>query len=291
MKRWLKEPLLHFLLLGAGLFLAYHLMPRTIGNGAPGEIIVTQGQIEHLAAGFAKTWQRAPTPQELAGLVRDRVREEVYCREAIAMGLDKDDTVIRRRLRQKMEFVSDDLAAQAEPSDADLNAYLQAHPSAFRVPPRFTFRQVYLKPKAHADRLALEVAQTLARLNQAVSPAEISTLGDALMLDSQFANVSADEVARQFGEKFAAKLSALSPGQWQGPIESGYGVHLVRVSERTEGRLPVLAEVRDAVTREWASARRLEANQRSYQELLKRYTVTIEAPKVGEGGKKLAQAK
>ncbi len=286
MRRWLKEPLLHFLLLGAGLFLVYRLMPRTVGSGEPGEIIVTQGQIEHLAAGFAKTWQRPPTAEELAGLVRDRVREEVYCREAIAMGLDKDDTVIRRRLRQKMEFVSDDIAAQAEPSEAELNAYLQTHTNTFRVPPRFTFRQVYLNPKARRD-----ATQLLAQLNQADSPTDTSTLGDALMLDHQFANVSADEVAGQFGEKFAAKLSGLSPGQWQGPIESGYGVHLVLVRERTEGRLPALAEVRDAVTREWASARRLEANQKFYQELLKRYTVTIEAPTSVEGGKKLAQAK
>src|SRR5512140_853104 len=148
MKRILKEPLLHFLLLGAGLFLAYRLTPRTAGSGESGQVLVTQGQIEHLAAGFAKTWQRPPTPQELAGLVRDRVREEVYCREAFAMGLDKDDTVIRRRLRQKMEFVSDDIAAQAEPSDAELTVYLQTHPDAFRVPPQFTFHQVYLDSKA-----------------------------------------------------------------------------------------------------------------------------------------------
>ncbi len=290
MKRILKEPLLHFLLLGAGLFLAYRLMPRTADSGASGEILVTQGQIEHLAAGFAKTWQRPPTPEELAGLVRDRVREEVYCREALAMGLDKDDTVIRRRLRQKMEFVSDDIAAQAEPNDSDLNAFLMAHADAFRVPPRFTFRQVYLNPQKHRDRLARDATLLLAQLNQGGSPADAS-LGDPLMLDAQFANVSADEIARQFGEKFAASLRGLPPGQWQGPIESGYGVHLVLVSERIEGRPPALAEIRDAVSRQWASARRLEANQKLYQELLKRYTVTIEAPKMIQGGKKLAQAK
>lgn len=290
MKRWLKEPLLHFLLLGAGLFLVYRLMPRTAGSGELREIIVTQGQIEHLAAGFARTWQRPPTPEELAGLVRDRVREEVYCREAIAMGLDKDDTVIRRRLRQKLEFVSDDLAAQAEPSEAELNAYLQIHPDAFRIPPRFTFRQVYLDPKKHGSHLVDDANQLLAQLSQAGGPIGTSTLGDALMLDGQFANVSVDEVGRQFGEKFAAKLSGLSPGQWQGPIESGYGVHLVLLSERTEGRLPALADARDAVIREWASARRVDANHKFYQELLKRYTVTIEAPRKVEGGNKLARA-
>lgn len=291
MKRWLKEPLLHFLLLGAGLFLAYRLMPRTVSSGEPGEIIVTEGQIEHLAAGFAKTWQRPPTAEELAGLVRDRVREEVYCREAIAIGLDKDDTVIRRRLRQKMEFISDDLTALAEPSDSDLNLFLQTHPSAFRAPPRFTFSQVYLNPQKHQGRLASDAAQLLAQLNQAGHASDASTFGDSLMLENHFENVSASEVARQFGEKFAAELSGLLPGQWRGPIESGYGVHLVMVRERTEGAQPALAEVREAVAREWRSARRSEANERFYQELLKRYTVTIEAPKSVEGGKKLAQAK
>ena len=289
MKRLLKEPLLHFLLLGAGLFFAYRLIPRSASGGVSGEIVVTQGEIEHLAAGFGKTWQRPPTQEELMGLVRDRVREEVYCREAIAMGLDKDDTVIRRRLRQKMEFVSDDIAAQTEPSDSDLATYLNSHANAFRVPPRFTFRQVYLDPKKHGGHLARDAAQFLVQLNQAGTAAEELTLGDALMLDNQFKNVSAVEVTRQFGDKFAAALIKLSPGQWQGPIESGYGVHLVLVSERVEGRLPALAEIRDAVAREWASSRRVEANEKFYQELLKRYTVTIEPPKVVEGGKELAQ--
>lgn len=291
MKRWLKEPLLHFLLLGAGIFLAYRLMPRTVSSGEPGEIIVTQGQIEHLAAGFTKTWQRPPTQEELTGLVRDRVREEVYCREAIAMGLDKDDTVIRRRLRQKMEFISDDLTGQAEPNDAELNAYLQAHPNTFRVPPRVTFRQVYLSPKTRGDHLSRDATELLARLNQADSPPDSSDLGDALMLESDFTNESVDEIARQFGEKFSTQLNGLLTGQWHGPIESGYGAHLVLVTQRTEGHMPALAEVRDAVLRKWSSVRRLEANQKFYQELLKRYTVTIEPFKPLQRGKELAQAK
>lgn len=291
MNRWLKEPLLHFLLLGAGLFLAYRLMARTAGTGEPGEIVVTQGQIEHLAAGFAKTWQRPPTREELAGLVRDRVREEVYCREAIAMGLDKDDTVIRRRLRQKMEFISDDISAQAEPNDAELNTYLQAHPSAFRLPPRFTFRQVYLNPKRRGGRLTRDAAELLALLNRSGRPTDISSAGDPLMLDSEFANFSSDEIAKLFGDEFSTTLNGLSSGRWHGPIESGYGVHLVFVSEHTEGHMPALAEVRDAVLREWSSARRLEANRKFYQELLKRYTVTIEPIELLEGGKELAQAK
>jgi len=211
-----------------------------------------------------------------SGEIDGWVREEIATREAMALGLDKDDAVIRRRLRQKLEFVSDDIADQTEPTDADLNAYLQAHPKSFRVEPAFTFSQVYLDPAKHGDNLGRDTAQLLARLNQAGGNADTSTLGDSLLLDDTFQSVPASEVAKQFGEEFAAKLSGLSPGQWQGPVESGYGIHLVLISERTEGRLPELADVRDAVRREWANARRVEENERFYQELSKRYTVTIE---------------
>jgi PPIC-type PPIASE domain len=290
MKRLLKEPLVHFLLLGAAIFAAYNWLPNRSGAEA-GKIVITQGQIEHLATGFAKTWQRPPTVEELAGLVRDHVREEVYYREARALGLDKDDTVIRRRLRQKMEFVSDDIAAQAEPTDDELHAYLQAHPDSFRVEPRFTFRQVYLNPDKRGENLVRDAAQLLVQLNQAGGKADASALGDSFLLEHQFAAVPASEVAKQFGEKFAAKLPGLTSGQWQGPVESGYGVHLVLVSERTAGRLPALAEVRDAVRLEWGNARRLEANENFYQELQKRYTVTIEGLEPAAEPKKLAEAR
>jgi hypothetical protein len=276
LKRILKEPLLHFLLLGALLFIAYGVMQKPGRSGEQGEIVITQGQIEHLATGFAKAWRRPPTPEEMAGLVRDRVQEEVYSREAIAMGLDKDDTVIRRRLRQKLEFVSEDIVAQAEPTEADLNAYLTAHADAFRIEPRFSFSQVYLSPQKRGSHLERDAAQLLAQLNRAGANADTSALGDALMLEQQFAAVPATEVAKLFGEKFAAKLGGLTPGQWQGPVESGYGVHLVLVSERVDGGLPALADVRDAVRREWSNAQRLQANEKFYQQLLKRYTVTIE---------------
>jgi len=291
MKRMLREPLLHFLLLGAVLFVAYGMM-QTSGNAGPNEIVITQGQIEHLVTGFTRTWQRPPTSEELAGLVHDRVREEVYYREAMAMGLDKDDTVIRRRLRQKMEFVSDDIADQAEPSDAELNAYLQAHPDMFRTEPRFSFSQVYLNPEKHDDHLAADAAQLLTQLNRSETDndvmANINMLGDAFMLEHQFTTVRRSEVANLFGEAFAEKLGELTTGQWLGPVKSGYGFHLVLVSERTEGGMPALADVRDTVIREWANARRLQANEKFYQELLQHYTVTIEGVELTAEINKLA---
>jgi hypothetical protein len=277
MKGILREPLLHFLVLGAGLFIVYGLISKPDSSSAPEKIVVTVGQVEHLAAGFAIIWQRPPADSELKGLIDDWVREEIATREAMALGLDKDDTVIRRRLRQKLELVSDDIAVLAAPTDADLNAYLQAHADSFRVEPRFTFSQVYLNPEKHGD-LAHDAFQLLARLSQAGGKADPAAVGDPFPLDHQFAAVPGSEVAKQFGEQFAAKLGGLLPGQWQGPVESGYGVHLVQVSERSEGSLPALADVRDIVQREWANARRLEANAKLYQELLKRYAVTIERP-------------
>ncbi len=278
LKKIAKEPLLHFLLLGAALFIAYGLMSKP-GSGAPGKIVVTVGQIEHLAAGFAKTWQRPPTGEELKGLIDDWVQDEIATREAMALGLDKDDTVIRRRLRQKMEFVSEDVAAQTEPTDADLNAYLQAHPDSFRIEQRFTFRHVYLDPEKHGANLARDTARLLAQLKQSGGEADILVLGDSFLLGNDFAAVPASEIRKQFGEKFAEKLSGLPSGEWQGPVESGYGIHLVFITERTEGRQPALPDVRDAVRREWDNARRLEANEKFYQKLLKKYAVSVEKVK------------
>jgi len=290
MKRLLKEPLLHFLVLGAALFVAYNLM-RGGAGAEPDTIAITRGQIENLAAGFAKSWLRPPTEEELTGLVRDRVREEVYYREALALGLDKDDTVIRRRLRQKIEFVTEDVVAQAQPTEEELNAYLQSHADAFRTQQMYTFAHVYLNPEKHGPRLERDALQLLQQLNESGSKVDAAELGDPLMLEHGFAAEPAVEIAKQFGDTFEAKLAELTPGRWQGPIPSGYGVHLVFVSERTPGHLPVLADVRDAVLREWSNARRQETNEKFYQELLKRYRVTIEQPQPVEDPKKLAVAK
>jgi hypothetical protein len=290
MKRILKEPLLHFLLLGAAIFVVYSLVSKGAG-GEPGKIVVTQGHLASMREVYIRTWQRPPTREEWEGLIRDRVREEVYYREALALGLDKDDIIIRRRLRQKIEFIANDIAAQTQPTDDELNAYLQAHPDKFRVEQQFTFRQLYLNPEKHGENLARDTARLLAKLNHAGGDTGFAAMGDPFMLDNNFTAVPAGEVTKQFGEKFAAKLGEISPGQWQGPVESGFGVHVVSLAERTQGRLPALADVREAVSREWDNARRLAANEKFYQELLKRYTVTIENPEPVVGQQKPADAR
>lgn len=289
MKKILREPLLHFLLLGVAIFAAYGLVSKRTGS-EPGKIVISAGQVAAMAESFARTWRRPPTDEELDGLIRDRVQEEVYSREAMALGLDKEDTIIRRRLRQKMEFVTDDVAALAEPTDEQLSAYLKAHADTFRVQRQFTFSQVFLNPERHRENLVRDTAQLLVQLQQAGGDADLSELGDSFLLEHKFQSLAASEIGKQFGEKFAAKLGELAPGQWHGPVESGYGVHLVWITERTEGRLPALAEVRNAVQREWANARRVEANDKFYQGLLRRYVVTIERPSTTEE-KRVAAAK
>jgi hypothetical protein len=289
-KKLLREPLIHFLLLGAALFAVSATLVKGPGS-EPGEIIVSQARIEHLATGFALTWLRAPTAEELEGLVRNYVREEVYYREAMAMGLDRDDSIIRRRLQQKLELASQNMADLMQPTDEELRAFLQDHPDKFRLERRFTFRQIFLSPERHRDRLAGDAADLLRQLKPAGEETDVSTLGDPSLLENQFADVEAAEVAKQFGEKFASALSDLPVGEWQGPVESAYGVHLIFVDERTERRTPALEEVRDAVRREWSNMRQLESTRKFYDGLLKRYTVIIEPAQPNIEDRKQSAAK
>ena len=279
-KNVVREPLVHFLLLGVLIFAVFKFVSSETSQ--PGKILITQGRIESLETAFSRTWRRPPTASELEGLIRDYVREEVFTREAVALGLDKDDTIIRRRLRQKLEFVSEDVAAHAEPTDEQLRAYLKEHADAFRGDRRFTFRQVYLDPQRRGANLDRDASQMLAQLRRSGGQTDISVLGDSRMLENEFKALPAREVVKQFGEKFAATLGEMPVGQWQGPIESGFGVHLVSMTERTDGSMPALEDVHAAVRREWINARRLETNEKFYRTLLQRYAVTIERPEVAK---------
>jgi hypothetical protein len=290
MKKLIREPFIHFLLLGAVIFVAHRLVSSRADN-QPGKIVITQGQITSMVIGFSRTWQRPPTRDELEGLIRDRVREEVYYREALAMGLDRDDTIIRRRLQQKLEFVTDDVAAVAEPTDAELAEYLKSHADRFRVDRRVTFSQVYLDPNKRGEHLAQDVNRMLIQLQQQGRDIDLSSLGDAFLLEHRFQATRDMEIAKQFGDKFVAKLGDVPVGQWFGPVESGYGMHLVFVEERTEGRLPELAEVRDAVSRDWTNERRLELNEKFFQSLLKHYQVVVEKIDPVKAEQKFANAK
>jgi hypothetical protein len=244
----------------------------------PSRIVITRAEIRTLVSGFTQAWQRPPTEEELTGLINDRVREEVYFREAMALGLDKDDTVIRRRLRQKMEFVSDDIIAQREPTDAELNAYLESHADLFRIEPRFTFQQIYLSPEKRGAHLARDAQRLLARLNHLDGRIDPSMAGDSSLIEHDFTAAPTGRIAKVFGDQFAAALGDLNSNHWYGPIESAYGQHLVLIKDRIDGRSPALAEAYDTVRREWESAQRQATNEKFFQSLLKRYAVTVEPP-------------
>jgi len=281
MKKLLREPFVHFLLLGALLFLADALIAKRDAR-APGKIVVTQGQIENLAAVHERTWRRSPTPEEMKGLIDSHVREEVLYREGVALGLDRDDQLIRRRVRQKMDLLVEEAQSLGEPSEPDLQAYLDTHRTRFAIEPRLSFRQVYLDPRREGRDLGREIPRLLAELKRAGDSDAAARAGDATQLEHQFEAAQMSDISRAFGTEFTSALATLSRGQWQGPVRSTYGIHFVLIRERIESQAPALAEVREAVRREWTRDRAVARSEEFYRRLLERYSVTIEHPKVAQ---------
>jgi len=272
-----REPLFHFLILGAVIFGVHGLITRH-NTDKPGEIVVTQAAIENLVTGFTRTWQRPPTQDELHGLLRDYIREEAAYREALTLGLDRDDMIVRRRLQQKLEFVSDDRATRTEPSDAELESFLQAHQGTFQTEPLFSFQQIYFNSQLHGENLHRDVARALAALQHPGSHVRKAEPGDPFLLKQTFDDISLAELKKAFGDQFASAISALPVRSWQGPIDSGYGVHLVYVAKHKNSALPALADVREQVRREYLDGKRREATDKFYNALLSRYRVRIEPP-------------
>ena len=274
----LREPLVHFLLIGAGLFLLFNVTSGPAGD-QPDRIVVTSGQVKEMEAKFTRTWMRPPTKEELAGLIESHVRDEIYYREAVDMGLDRNDPTIRQRMRLKLEFLLEDLSTVAEPGDDVLTAYLQEHPDKFQVEARASFRQVYLNPTKRQDMEA-DAKHMLTRLKRGAAP---ESVGDSTLMQGEYRMATRSDIAGQFGEPFARQLVTLAPGAWTGPLYSGLGGHLVKVTEREEGRLPELAEIRDQVEREYLAQRRQELKDTTYQKLRAGYEVVVEPPASAEG--------
>ena len=280
MKQLFREPLVHFLALGAALFIWNGVGGN--GAGAQNQIVVTVGQVDRLIEGWTRTWQRPPTPQEVDGMIEDYVREEVLYREAMEMGLDEEDTIIRRRLRQKIEFLAEDLIETTAPTDDQLQEYLVSHPEFFRVEPRVSFQHIYISRDRRGEGAAAEAERLLEVLRTGGAGIDLAELGDPIPLQGAFESISERDVVGFFGEGFAYALMQTEVGRWTGPLESGYGLHLVFVREMVEGRMPELAEVREAVEREAAAARRRESNEAFYQGLRDKYTVRVELPSWAE---------
>lgn len=268
--------MLQFLVLGAALFGLFSFIDRKEAD-APAKIVISTARVENLADGFSRTWRRPPTEQELQDLVENYIRDEVFYREGRAAGLDRDDVVIRRRVRQKMEFIAEDLTG-AEPSEDQLAAYLASHSERFKVGDRLTFRHVFFSATRRANGIESDIKQVANVLAHQDSAIDDAALGDPFLPGEEFNAVFESEVASSFGESFARQLFALEQGRWQGPISSSFGQHFVFVSERVRGSLPPFDAVRQAVHREWASSRRLETVQKLYGTLRERYEIVMESP-------------
>ncbi len=268
-----REPLAQFLAIGALLFLVFSWRGGPSGSS---RIVITPGQLDTMAATFERTWQRPPSARELKGLVDDYVREEIATREAMAMGLDRDDIAIRRRLRLKFEFVAAEASDSAPPSDAELQAWLGAHADAFRVDAEISFRQVFINEDRRGATADEDARAILARLAARGPSAPLEGVGDTFMLPQEMERASRTDIARQYGSGFAEDLVKVEPGRWAGPLRSGLGMHLVLVRERRDGRLPALGEVRAQVEREFLADRRRRDLDALYAQLLSRYTVAME---------------
>lgn len=274
--RLLHEPLVHFVAIGAFLFGLYAL----VGEGGIGDldptIRLTQSDVNGIRTAWSRRWGRAPDPIELRSLIEERIREEVLYREAVAMGLDQDDAIVRRRMVQKIEFLSEDLTPQVEPSPDESETFFVEHLEDYRLPLRLTFTHVYLSRDQRGPAVASDAEALLVRLRDLETVERPSGLGDRFMLQHDYALQSAREIARLFGGPFANRLMELEPGVWQGPVESGFGLHLVLIRERRESLLPALEEVLDQVRLDFQSQRRRQANEAFYRDLRQRYRVEIE---------------
>ena len=269
MQRLLREPLFHFIAIGGLIFLLFAAVDDT-GESPADVIVITPGRIDQLTAGFSSVWKRIPTDDELDALIDEEVREEVYYRGALALGLDRNDTIVRRRMRQKMEFLMDTGAYLLEPSAGELEAYFAANEQTYRRGPRLAFEQVYLGETPGAETIigALSALQS----DPATGP---STLGERTLLPAQLGLSPPNAIAGVFGKDFYELLAELPPGVWTGPVVSAYGVHLVRIRDILPARTPPLEEIRDAVLRNWLEAKAQEIRELDYAERRKHFVVDI----------------
>jgi peptidyl-prolyl cis-trans isomerase C len=275
----LREPLVHFMFIGAVIYLLYGVFAEPIPEADDKTIVVTVGEVEWMQTSWQKRWNRPPTAEEFDGLIQQYIKETVLYREALTMGLNQHDQVIRRRLAQKLEFLAKDLVALTPPTEAELQTYFAEHQERYQEPALYTFTQVFIDPDKRGDTTldgAAAIKATLIAKGDAIEDA--GALGDDFMLQNYYPEKDQAEIQKFFGSGFAESLVELSPGQWQGPVLSGYGVHLVYVSNISEQPAPDFAEVRERVVQDWTTEKGEELNDQFYANLRNSYTVVIEEP-------------
>lgn len=279
LKQFLREPLIQFLLLGTAVFVLYSFF--TAGE-RPGdgdyEIYLTPDELLQMNVYYESQWKRPPNLEEFSHLLENRVEEEVLYREALAMGLDQDDTIVRRRMAQKMKFLAEDVGAARDPSIEELQAWFAKHSNLFALPGRISFRQIYFSPDQSGTR-AQETAQAaLSELtDQPIDSPLASGFGDSIMLQGYFGDRSVETLAQEFGPTFAQEVRRLQPGSWQGPIQSGLGWHLVFIDSLEPGRMPDFSEVEPEIRNAWLSEQKETAYRKAYEEMRAKYTILLPA--------------
>ena len=281
-QNWLRkfsgEPLVQFFAIGALIYAAYaYTGDRAVEENGE-RISITTGQIAALEDAWKKRWNRAPTPQELQGVVRQLLRERVLAREAMAMGLDRDDVVIRRRLAQKLEYLSQDLLGIGTPSNEELAMFLAENARAHETPASVTMTHIFFDPDERGEQ-ALEEAknQKVVLSDLKVAPTDARSYGDQFMLQSYYPERTYAELSKLFGSGFVDSLKELSVGEWHGPVLSGYGVHLVYVHHREDAAPAKLEDVKGRVLADWQDMKRKELSEKYLSGLLERYQVSIES--------------
>ncbi|WP_444902235.1 peptidyl-prolyl cis-trans isomerase [Microbulbifer sp. SSSA007] len=269
MRALIKEPLTHMLIIGGALFILDTLVQEQSVDR--NKIVITEDRIEHLSAVFSRRWQRAPSPVEVQQLVETYVREEILYREALNLGLDHNDTVIRRRLRMKIELAARDIADNVEPAESTLQQYMEQNGKDYQRQAHFSFRQLYFQTSNSQE----DIKKVLIRLNQGL---EDASAGDSSLLPNQINNKSSTRIDQLFGPGFSSQLTKSSQGNWFGPLKSAYGWHLVFVDDYEPSSAAKFSEVRTQVLRDWQLNRRKAQLEQQYQQYRENYTVRIDAP-------------
>ncbi len=280
LKHWLREPLLQFLLLGLLLFAAYAYMQRGRGGvESSKQIAVSLDDLRTMDVYFESQWHRQPTPAEFQAMVEDKVREEVLYREGLAMGLDKDDEIVKRRMAQKMQFLAEDVATAHEPSTGELKAWFEKNSSKFALPGRYSFRHLYFSPDKRGKNAQADAAAALTKIAGQPEDSKLAAAsGDSFMFQDYYGDRTPEAIAKEFGPQFAVALEKLKPGSWQGPVESGYGWHLVYVDTVIPGRVPAFEEMEPDVKTAWLGEQKQQAWAKAYKAMRAKYTVLLPNP-------------
>lgn len=267
--RVVREPLVHFLLIGLALLAVYDVVGGDSGpEGA--RIVIDRALVERLAERHRLVWQRDPTPDELRALVEGYVRDEVFFREGVAAGLEQDDEIIRRRVRQKLEVLAEESGNDTAAGDAALEAYFNANAARYAEPASLDIEQVFFDGAQAGPEAAERAARAALRM---VAGGNTATAGDTSLLPRRAMGRRLADIEATFGKDFAAAVAAMPVGEWQGPAISPFGAHIVRVTARTPGKAPPFVQLRDAVERDWEGERRKRALETYYRRVRQGYEI------------------